>query len=174
MDGDRLMEKLYGTPYLGNNLTEEEKISVIEIHFTKILKTLGLDLDNDSLQKTPHRLAKMYAKELFNGLESKKFPKITVQSNEFKYDQMLIESNISIESVCEHHFVPIIGRCHIAYIPKYKVIGLSKLNRVAKYFSRRPQVQERLTQQIKNCLTDILETEDVAVTLDAVHFCVKM
>lgn len=168
------MDTLRGTPFKENGISDEEKIESIEHLFKNILTILGMDLENDSIQETPKRVAKMYVKELFSGLRKDNFPKITVQENSFNYDQMLIECDISIESVCEHHFVPIIGRCHIAYIPGDKVIGLSKLNRVAKYFSRRPQVQERLNLQILSCLVEVLGTNDVAVTLDAVHYCVKM
>jgi len=161
-------------PYLGNELSEQEKIETIEYHFRHILQAIGMDLNDDSLQKTPHRYAKMLVKELFQGLNDKAFPSITTQDNKFHYKQPLIESHISIQSVCEHHFVPILGYCHIAYIPKDRVIGLSKLNRVAKYFARRPQVQERLTKQISTKLCEILETPDVAVVIDALHLCVRM
>lgn len=153
---------------------DEEKIRIIEQHFAVILKTLGLDLTNDSLEKTPHRFAKMLVQELFTGLLGNNFPKITTQQNSFSYREMLLETNISIKSVCEHHFMPILGYCHIAYIPKDKVIGLSKLNRVAQYFARRPQVQERMTQQIQSKLMEVLETDDVAIVVDALHLCVRM
>lgn len=154
--------------------TDEEKIAQIEHHFASILDILGVDLTDPSTIKTPHRVAKMYVKELFSGLEPSNFPKITTQPNSFNYNHMLVESNIAIQSVCEHHFVPILGVCHIAYIPGEKVIGLSKLNRVAQYFARRPQVQERLTKEIKQSLVEVLETEDVAVVIDAIHLCVRM
>lgn len=154
--------------------TQDGKIAQIEHHFGAILDILGLDLSDPSLAETPHRVAKMYVKELFSGLDPAQFPKITTQPNSFNYDHMLVESNISIQSICEHHFVPIIGVCHIAYIPGETVIGLSKLNRIAQYFARRPQVQERLTKEIKESLVEVLETEDVAVVIDAIHMCVRL
>lgn len=155
-------------------ISNEAKKEIIADHFGVIMHLLGLDLEDPSLKDTPNRVAKMYVDELFCGMSKDNYPKITVQPNDFKYDQMLVEANIKINSVCEHHFVPIIGYCHIAYIPKNKVIGLSKLNRIAQYYARRPQVQERLTQVIFNDLKEVLETEDVAVTVDAIHMCVRM
>ena len=163
-----------GYPRRDNALSDDEKITQIEHHFAQIMNTLGLDLDHESLRRSPYRYAKMLVHELFSGLGVDRFPRITTQENSFGYDQPLIETNIAIHSVCEHHFVPIIGYCHIAYIPGEHVIGLSKLNRVAEYFARRPQVQERLTCQIQRTLTEILETDDVAVVVDALHFCVRM
>lgn len=162
------------SPYIDNEFSDNQKIEIIANHFEKILETLGLDLTDDSITQTPHRYAKMLVKELFTGLKKENFPKITTQENKFQYNQMLVEANIEIKSVCEHHFVPILGYCHIAYFPGDKVIGLSKLNRVAQYFARRPQVQERMTKQIKECLCQILETENVAVVVDALHMCVRM
>lgn len=162
------------SPVIKNLHTEEEKIEIISHHFEKILETLGLNLDDDSLCKTPNRYAKMLVQELFSGLDENKFPKITTQENKFHYNEMLIEANIGIKSVCEHHFIPILGYCHIAYFPGEKVIGLSKLNRVAAYFASRPQVQERMTKQIKESLVQVLETENVAVVIDALHLCVRM
>lgn len=162
------------SPYIDNEFSDNQKIEIIANHFEKILQTLGLDLTDDSITQTPHRYAKMLVKELFTGLKKENFPKITTQENKFQYNQMLVEANIEIKSVCEHHFVPILGYCHIAYFPGDKVIGLSKLNRVAQYFARRPQVQERMTKQIKECLCQILETENVAVVVDALHMCVRM
>lgn len=161
-------------PFAGNDLSKEQKIAAIEHHFGQILSTLGLDLTDDSLRKTPYRYAKMLVEELFCGLNDNSFPSITTQENKFAYHQPLIESNISVQSFCEHHFVPILGYCHIAYIPKDRVIGLSKLNRIAQYFAKRPQVQERLTRQIRTTLSEILGTPDVAVVIDALHLCVKM
>lgn len=163
-------------PLIYENLTvnDDRKIALIEQHFAQILQILGLDLTNDSLAKTPFRFAKMIVQELFTGLKSENFPKITTQQNSFGYHEMLIEANINIKSVCEHHFMPIIGVCHIAYIPQNKVIGLSKLNRIAQYYARRPQVQERMTKQIEGKLIELLETEDVAVVIDALHLCVRM
>jgi GTP cyclohydrolase I len=171
---DSRNDKIPHSPYIPNHLSADDKIKNIEHHFEKILETLGLDLTDDSIKKTPHRYAKMLVKELFTGLDEKQFPKITTQENKFEYSQMLIESNISIRSVCEHHFVPILGYCHIAYIPNSKIIGLSKLNRIAQYYASRPQVQERMTKQIKSCLSYVLETDDVAVVVDALHLCVRM
>jgi GTP cyclohydrolase I len=161
-------------PFIGNDLSDKEKIAVISKYFEKILITLGLDITDESLVNTPYRYASMLVDELFEGLDPNKFPRITAQRNTFKYNQMVIESNIAIKSMCEHHFIPFMGNCYIAYIPHKKVIGLSKLNRIAQYFSRRPQVQERLTKQIKECLVGILETENVAVVVDALHLCVRM
>lgn len=152
-------------------MINEEKIAN---HFLAIMKEIGLNTDDDSLIDTPKRVAKMYSRELFYGLNPDNFPKITVQENKFNYDQMLVESNITVKSLCEHHFVPIIGACHLAYIPSKKIIGLSKFNRIVDYFSRRPQVQERLTNDILVCLKEALETDNVAVVIDAVHMCVKL
>ena len=168
------LDQVPRSPYTDNGLTDEEKIEKIAFHFSKILDVIGLELDDDSLQKTPYRYAKMLVTELFWGLKSEAFPKITTQENKFSYKEMLIEANISIQSMCEHHFVPILGYCHIAYFPKDRIIGISKLNRIAQYFARRPQVQERMTKQIKECLSLVLETEDVAVVIDAAHLCVRM
>jgi GTP cyclohydrolase I len=151
-------------------MNKKEKI---ESCVKEILETLGLDLTDDSIQDTPKRVAKMYVDEIFNGLFEQP-PKMTVQENKFNYDQMLIETNIKVHSMCEHHLVPIIGYAHIAYIPKNRVLGLSKFNRVVDYFARRPQVQEKLTNNILQFLTERLETEDVAVVIDAVHMCVKL
>lgn len=155
-------------------MNKQEKQDAIEKKFKSIMEILGLDLDDDSLQDTPRRVAKMYVHELFSGLDTNNYPKITTQLNKFGYDEMLIETGIEINSVCEHHFVPIIGKCHIAYIPGKKVIGLSKLNRIAHYYAARPQVQEKLTQQIKDDLVEALGVENVAVVIDAAHMCVKM
>lgn len=153
---------------------DDEKMKNIEYHFSQILTILGLDLQNDSLNRTPYRFAKMLVRELFTGLKAENFPKITTQQNSFGYHEMLLETNISIKSVCEHHFMPILGYCHIAYIPQNKVIGLSKLNRIAQYYARRPQVQERMNMQIQSKLIEVLETEHVAVIVDALHLCVRM
>ena len=166
--------KVPKTPYVGTELSNEKQLEVVEHHFKEILLALGMDLKDDSIEKTPARVAKMYINELFTGLNPKSFPKITVQENKFSYNQMLIEINIDILSFCEHHFQPIVGKAHIAYIPSDKVLGLSKLNRVASHFARRPQVQERLTEQIHKCLQEVLDCENVAVVIDAEHFCVKM
>lgn len=161
-------------PYLGNDLSSEEKVQIITHHFEEILKTLGMNLEDDSLKTTPQRVAKMYVHELFSGLCKKSFPRITTQENKFAYHTPLTQSRISIHSVCEHHLIPILGHCHIAYIPNSHVIGLSKLNRIAQHYARRPQVQERLTKQIAEAISTILETPDVAVVIDALHLCVRM
>ena len=168
-----VLKKITPTPQVENNLTSAEKKEKITALFTEIMNTLGLDLTDDSLAETPHRVAKMYVDEIFHGLEVSNFPKITIVENKFDYDHAVVEINIVTNSHCEHHFVPIIGKTHIAYIPKDKVIGLSKLNRIVDYFAKRPQIQERLTLQIHQCLVNILETEDVAVVTDAMHACVK-
>jgi GTP cyclohydrolase IA len=153
-------------------LSEREKINAITYHFGKIMETLGLDLDDDSLKDTPSRVAKMYVKEIFGGLDPKAFPAISLFENKYQYTEMLIEKDIQVYSCCEHHFIPFVGKAHVAYFPGEKVIGLSKLNRIVTYFARRPQVQERLTMDIANSLKEILETEDVAVVIEAKHFCV--
>ncbi len=164
----------YDTPMRPDafDLNDEEKIETIAQHFRKIMDTLGLDLTDDSLNGTPHRVAKMYVKEIFSGLSPANKPKIKLFANKYQYNQMLVEKNITLYSSCEHHFVPIIGKAHVAYISSGKVIGLSKLNRIVQYYAQRPQVQERLTMQIANELKQILETEDVAVVIDATHLCV--
>jgi GTP cyclohydrolase I len=134
---------------------------------------LGLDLTDDSLKGTPYRVAKMYVQEIFQGLNPKNKPKIALFENKYQYNQMLVEKNIDLQSTCEHHFLPIYGKVHVAYISNGKVIGLSKINRIVQYFGRRPQVQERLTMQILNELKRVLETDDVAVYIDAKHMCVS-
>ncbi len=161
------------TPMVENGFSEDEKIKKIAGHFREIMLTLGLDLNDDSLEQTPQRVAKMYVREVFSGLNPSNFPKLTSIENKLAYNEMVTVKDISIISVCEHHFVTIDGRATISYIPKDKVIGLSKINRIAKFFSRRPQVQERLTKQIADCLTHVLDTEDVAVSIHAKHYCVK-
>jgi GTP cyclohydrolase IA len=153
-------------------LSDEEKIAKISFHFEKIMDTLGLDLNDNSLKGTPHRVAKMYVKELFNGLNPDNFPSLTLFENNYKYAEMLLERDIKFFSVCEHHFVPIVGKVHIAYVSSGKVIGLSKLHRIVNYFARRPQVQERMTLQIGKALQKALNTADVALIVDAEHFCV--
>ncbi|MBS1651943.1 MAG: GTP cyclohydrolase I FolE [Bacteroidetes bacterium] len=155
------------------DMNDEEKIKNIEFHFSKIIETLGLDLNDDSIKGTANRVAKMYVNEIFSGLNPKNKPKITLFDNKYKYGQMLVEKEITFYSNCEHHFVPIYGKAHVAYISSGKVIGLSKLNRIVHYFSKRPQVQERLTVQIAKELQHILQTPDVAVLIDAKHFCVS-
>lgn len=154
-------------------LTDEEKISEIEYHFKKIMEALGLDLTDDSLVNTPHRVAKMYVNEIFSGLNPANKPEVSLFENKYNYNNMLLEKNITLYSNCEHHFVPIIGKVHIAYFPDNKVIGLSKLNRIVQYFAKRPQVQERLTNQIADALKEILGHNDVAVMIEADHLCVS-
>lgn len=161
------------TPVNQNNLDRKEKIDLIEGHFTKIMQTLGLDLSDDSLIETPKRVAKMYVNEIFWGLDYDAFPKCTTVDNKMKYDEMVIERNVNVQSNCEHHFVVIDGVATVAYIPKQKVLGLSKINRVVEYFAKRPQIQERLTEQVYHALQFILETDDIAVVIDAQHYCVK-
>jgi len=151
---------------------DDEKIKIIAGHFKEIMQTLGLDLNDDSLKETPERVAKMYVKEIFSGLNPKNKPEVTMFENKYQYNKMLVEKDISLYSYCEHHFVPIIGKVHVAYISKGKVIGLSKINRLVQYYSKRPQVQERLTVQIAEAVKKATGTEDVAVLIDAVHLCV--
>lgn len=170
----QILENVRPTPMVHNGLTNEEKIARITEKFTDIMQTLGLDLGDDSLSETPHRVAKMYVNEVFGGLDPKKFPKMTVIENKMNYDQMIVVQSIGCLSFCEHHFLPIDGFATVAYIPNKKVIGLSKINRIVQYFSRRPQVQERLTKQIADCLQYILGTEHVAVHINAKHYCVMM
>lgn len=153
-------------------MSDDEKMAAIEGHFRSIMDILGLDLTDDSLKGTPRRVAKMYVKEIFRGLNPAQKPDIALFENKYRYQEMLVEKNISFYSNCEHHFVPIIGKAHVAYISNGKVIGLSKLNRVVEYFAKRPQVQERLTMQIGKELQKDLGTEDVAVVIDAKHLCV--
>ncbi|MEI6310727.1 MAG: GTP cyclohydrolase I FolE [Bacteroidota bacterium] len=155
------------------DLTNNEKIEKITAYFQEIMLTLGLDLNDASLKDTPKRVAKMYVNEIFKGLDLRNKPSISLFDNQYHYNQILVERNITIYSYCEHHFVPIIGKAHIAYIPKAHVIGLSKLNRIAQFFAKRPQVQERLTEQIAFELKKILGTEDVAVMIEADHLCVS-
>ena len=154
-------------------MTDEEKKEKIAYHFKEIMEVLGLDLTDDSLKGTPQRVAKMYIDEIFCGLNPKNKPKVALFENKYQYKQMLVEKNITFYSNCEHHFVPIFGKIHVAYISNGKVIGLSKINRIVQYFAQRPQVQERLTMQIGLELQKILETEDVAVIVDAKHLCVS-
>jgi GTP cyclohydrolase I len=153
--------------------SDSEKKEIIAFHFKKIMETMGLDLTDDSLKGTPERVAKMYIDEIFSGLNPSNKPKIALFENKYKYSEMLVEKNISFYSNCEHHFVPIFGKAHVAYISNGKVIGLSKLNRIVQFFSKRPQVQERLTIQIADELKRVLGTEDVAVFIDAKHLCVS-
>jgi len=154
-------------------MSDKDKILKIEHHFREIMYTLGLDLEDDSLQGTPHRVAKMYIEEVFSGLNPKNKPDIKLFDNKYKYNEMLVEKDITFYSHCEHHFVPIIGKAHVAYISSGKVIGLSKLNRIVQFFAKRPQVQERLTIQIANEIREMTESQDVAVVIEATHLCVS-
>ncbi len=155
------------------DISDEEKIAAIAPHFKAIMEVLGMDLRDDSLRGTPLRVAKMYVKELFQGLNPANMPSMTLFENKFQYNEMLVEKNINFYTNCEHHFVPFFGKAHVAYISSGKVIGLSKLNRLVEYFSKRPQVQERLTMQIGKALQTVLQTQDVAVMMDAKHLCVS-
>lgn len=161
------------TPTVENNLERKEKISIIEEHMAQIMKTLGLDLSDDSLAETPTRWAKMAVNEIFWGLDWEAFPKCTTVDNKMHYNEMVIERNINVQSNCEHHLVVIDGLATVAYVPKQKVLGLSKINRIVEYFAKRPQIQERLTEQVFHTLCYILDTEDVAVLVHARHYCVR-
>lgn len=161
------------TPITNNGLSRQEKIDKIENNFNQIMDTLGLDREDDSLIDSPKRIAKMYVNEIFWGLDYEAFPKATVVENKMKYNEMVIVKNISVQSYCEHHFVVIDGLACVAYVPKEKVLGLSKINRIVEYFAKRPQIQERLTEQIYHALSFILETENIAVMIDGDHYCVK-
>lgn len=169
---ESLIKEVNGKTAVPGTGEEEARIALISHHFKQIMLALGLDLTDDSLQGTPARVAKMYVQEIFSGLYSRNKPVITLFENKYRYQEMLVENNITVYSCCEHHFVPIIGRAHVAYFPNGKVIGLSKLNRLVHYYCRRPQVQERLTEQIATALKDALHTEDVAVFIEATHLCV--
>lgn len=153
-------------------LSDSEKIGLIEGHFKEIMHILGLDLADESIQNTPSRIAKMYVQEAFSGINPKNRPKITLFENRYSYQEMLVEKNITLYSYCEHHFVPIIGKVHIAYISGGTVIGLSKINRLVQFYAKRPQVQERLTNQIAQGLKEALNSADIAVIIDAAHLCV--
>jgi GTP cyclohydrolase I len=168
-----LVEMGVETPTTNVSLDRKDKIAEIEKHFTYIMQVLGLDIDDDSLAETPKRVAKMYVNEIFWGLDYDAFPKCTTVDNKMKYNEMVVERNVNVQSNCEHHFVVIDGLATVAYVPKQKVLGLSKINRIVEYFSKRPQIQERLTEQVFHALCYILETDDVAVMIDAQHYCVK-
>jgi GTP cyclohydrolase I len=187
-NGHRTIEikdfELFGDNHIGTSIdtpmredafdiSDDEKMAIIEDKFRDIMETMGLDLTDDSLKGTPHRVAKMFIKEIFYGLNPENKPKISVFENKFRYKEMLVEKNINMNSTCEHHFLPIVGKAHVAYISNGEVIGLSKINRIVDYYARRPQVQERLTVQIANELKEILKTEDVAIVIDAKHMCVS-
>jgi GTP cyclohydrolase I len=169
-----LVSKGVETPTIDTrNLDRKDKIDEIEKHFASIMHILGLDLRDDSLTETPKRVAKMYVNEIFWGLDYEAFPKCTTVDNKMHYNEMVVERNVSVQSNCEHHFVIIDGLATVAYVPNQNVLGLSKINRIVEYFSKRPQIQERLTEQIFHTLCYILETDDVAVLIDAQHYCVK-
>ena len=154
-------------------MTEDEaKIKLVSGYFKQIMLVLGLDLEDDSLKGTPHRVAKMYVQEIFSGLSPRNKPRMTLFENKYHYKEMLVVKNITVYSCCEHHFLPIIGKAHVAYISSGKVIGLSKINRLVQYYCRRPQLQERLTEQIAGALKEALATEDIAVVMEATHLCV--
>ncbi len=172
MTVEEILAHVRPTPMVETGLGSKEKIEIIAQKFTEIMQVLGMDLSNDSLQETPHRIAKMYVNEVFSGLNPENFPKMTVIENEMEYDQMVSVQGIQVLSVCEHHFQTIHGVATVAYIPSKTVIGLSKINRIVQYFGRRPQVQERLTKQIADCLQYVLKTEHVAVHINAKHYCV--
>ncbi len=173
--GDEHIGTSFDTPMKSDafDMDDTLKMKLIEDKFRDIMDIMGLDLTDDSLSGTPKRVAKMYIKEIFSGLNPNNKPKIALFENKYQYNEMLVEKDITFYSNCEHHFVPIIGKAHVAYISSGKVIGLSKINRIVNYYAKRPQVQERLTVQIANELKSILETEDVAVIIDAEHLCVS-
>lgn len=154
------------------DLSKQEKIKQIQFHFSKIMEFLDLDLTDDTFENTPRRVAEMYINEIFSGLDGDNFPEMTAFENTYEYSGMLIEKDITLFSYCAHHFVPIIGKAHVAYYPSEKVVGLSKINRLVHHFARRPQVQEKLTMEIANALKDSLETKDIAILIEADHLCV--
>jgi GTP cyclohydrolase I len=168
-----LLERGLETPMIDNGMSAEEKQIALRKYFTKVLEILGLDLTDDSLFDTPRRIAKMYVNEIFAGLDYRNFPKLTVIENKMNVDEMVRVQNIDLASTCEHHFITIDGTATVAYIPADKVIGLSKINRMVRFFAQRPQVQERLNEQVLVALQTLLETDDVAVSITATHFCVK-
>ena len=168
-----LVEHGLETPLLPSELSSEQKYERIKGLMTEVVATLGLDLTDDSLAETPHRIAKMYVNEIFSGLDYANFPKISQIDNKMGVEEIVKVSNISVVSTCEHHFITIDGIAKVAYIPKGKIIGLSKINRIVRFFAQRPQVQERLTQQVLVALQTLLDTQDVAVSINATHYCVK-
>lgn len=170
---DALIKRGLETPMRQNNISASDKKSQIEQHMKAVMELLGLDLTDDSLMETPHRIAKMYVHEIFSGLDYSSFPKIALIENKMGTDEMIKVEDIGVTSTCEHHFVTIDGFATVAYIPKDKIIGLSKINRIVNFFAKRPQVQERLTQQILVALQVLLGTDNVAVTITATHYCVK-
>ncbi|MDG2460385.1 MAG: GTP cyclohydrolase I FolE [Luminiphilus sp.] len=168
-----LLERGLETPMTHNHLSRDERYAIIRNAFGDVMDALGLDLRDDSLEETPHRIAKMYVDEIFGGLDYAQFPKITLIKNKMNVEEMVCVEDIDLTSTCEHHFVTIDGSAKVAYIPNKTVIGLSKINRLVRFFSQRPQVQERLTQQVLVAMQTLLDTENVAVTISAVHYCVK-
>ncbi len=170
---DALIEHGLETPWQDNGLSSKEKKDIIGSHMSEIMKTLGLDLNDDSLSETPTRVARMFVDEVFSGLDYRNFPKVSVFENKMHFDEMVKVCNITVTSTCEHHFVVMDGVAKVAYMPSDKIIGLSKVNRIVQFFGHRPQVQERLTQQIKVALQTLLNTKNVAVTITATHYCVK-
>jgi GTP cyclohydrolase I len=170
---NRLLEAGLECPTIETGLDNEEKYQRIRRAMTEVVETLGMDLSDDSLRETPHRIAKMYVYEIFSGLDYTQFPSISIIDNKMGVEEMVKVRNIAVLSSCEHHFVTIDGTAKVAYIPDQKIIGLSKINRLVRFFSQRPQVQERLTQQILLALQTLLETDNVAVSIDATHYCVK-
>ncbi len=184
MKDNELADDLLGDEHVGTSietplvedaflLDDQDKMRIIEGHFAEIMKTLGLDLNDDSLSGTPRRVAKMFVQEIFSGLNPKNLPDMRVFENKYRYGEMLVEKNINVNSTCEHHFLPIIGKAHVAYISSGTVVGLSKINRIVNHFARRPQVQERLSVQIADALRRSLDTQDVAVVIEAKHLCVS-
>lgn len=173
--GDNHISTSTDTPLRPDAFEKDDnlKIELIEKHFRDIMLILGLDLNDDSLKGTPRRVAKMYVNEIFSGIKPENKPKAKLFENKYQYNEMLVEKDVTFYSSCEHHFVPIFGKAHVAYISNGHVIGLSKINRIVQYFAKRPQVQERLTVQIANELKEVLKTEDVAVVVDAAHMCVS-
>ena len=170
---EALLEKGLETPMIPSEMNPDQKYNRIKGLLTEVVSTLGLDLTDDSLAETPHRIAKMYVHEIFSGLDYDNFPKISVIDNKMSVDEMVKVSNIDLTSTCEHHFITIDGLAEVAYIPESKILGLSKINRIVRFFAQRPQVQERLTQQILVAIQTLVETENVAVTIKATHYCVK-
>ncbi|CAH6780911.1 GTP cyclohydrolase 1 [Vibrio chagasii] len=176
-EAEKVREALLGkgleTPMTSSEMNNDQKYNRIKGLLTEVVSTLGLDLTDDSLAETPHRIAKMYVHEIFSGLDYNNFPKISVIDNKMSVDEMVKVSDIDLTSTCEHHFITIDGLAQVAYIPKSKILGLSKINRIVRFFAQRPQVQERLTQQILVAIQTLVETENVAVTIKATHYCVK-
>lgn len=184
MSIEKTLDKIDKSPLIKNHLhnpirkdafelNDNQKIDLIQNHFKEIMYILGLDLTDDSIQNTPRRVAKMYVEEIFSGINPKNKPIITLFENKYLYEEMLIEKDITLYSYCEHHFVPIIGKVHIAYISNGAVIGLSKINRLVQFYAKRPQIQERLTNQIADGLKEALNSKDIAVMIDAAHLCVS-